>query len=320
LRNKYPDAQIDFLVREKFREAVESNKFLNEVWVLPESAGLNELIKTAELIRSGIYNYVIDIHSNYRSAYICAESGAKILRWEKPRVRRWLLVNFKWNLLKNYPAVPVRYLQAAEKLGVSDDGLGLDYFIDNSSQVKADKIVADLGGEGRKIAAVAPGAKWWTKRWENASYTELGCRLLEAGFEKVLLLGSSEEAELCRTIKENCGDKTLNLAGKTSLPVTAGLVKLCSVYIGNDSGLSHLASAVGTPSVVFFGSTVKEFGFFPFRSPSVVLERELDCRPCSHIGRNKCPQGHFKCMRDISVEEAVSAVNNLLTASNDRKV
>jgi heptosyltransferase-2 len=67
-----------------------------------------------------------------------------------------------------------------------------------------------------------------------------------------------------------------------------------------------------TKIVAIFGSTVKEFGFFPYGTESIVIEKPVKCRPCSHIGRDKCPKGHFKCMRDIEVEEVFQACVKLL--------
>ena len=72
------------------------------------------------------------------------------------------------------------------------------------------------------------------------------------------------------------------------------------MVICNDSGVLHLAEALGKRTIVFFGSTVKEFGFYPQLETSVIYENKgLKCRPCTHIGRADCPKGHFKCMNEI---------------------
>ena len=81
----------------------------------------------------------------------------------------------------------------------------------------------------------------------------------------------------------------------------------------NDTGLMHMAAAVGIPIVAIFGSTVKEFGFFPYRADATILENnDLWCRPCTHIGRKRCPLGHFNCMRKISVEQVYNEVRRKL--------
>ena len=314
LRGRYPEGRIDFLVRERYADLVKKNEYLSDFLMLAEPAGRRELKVTAEVVKAGKYDYIIDIQGNFRSWYIGWRSGGKILRWEKPRLKRWLLVNFKWNLLKGYASIAERYLKAAEALGVVDDGLGLDFFIGEAEEAEGDRLFRQWGCEGPTTAAIAPGSRWRTKQWEGENYAQLCVRLLKSNLKGIILLGSVEEAARCKEIQEVCGEGIVNLAGKTSIGLSAALIKRCGIFIGNDSGLSHLASAVGTPSVVFFGCTVKEWGFFPFRSRSIVLEKELDCRPCTHIGRNRCPKKHFRCMKEITVEEALEATGRILLA------
>ncbi len=75
----------------------------------------------------------------------------------------------------------------------------------------------------------------------------------------------------------------------------------------------HAACAMNIPVLAFFGSTVKEFGFFPYKNSNLILENNsLSCRPCSHVGRETCPKGHFRCMLDISPEKAFKAINTLI--------
>ena len=102
--------------------------------------------------------------------------------------------------------------------------------------------------------------------------------------------------------------KAENLVGKTSLTEAAAILARCSVVLTNDSGPMHVSVAVGTPTVALFGSTTKELGFFPYGIGHTVIEKELPCRPCGLHGRKKCPQGHFRCMKDITADEVYEAV------------
>jgi heptosyltransferase-2 len=86
-------------------------------------------------------------------------------------------------------------------------------------------------------------------------------------------------------------------------------MKMCKLIYCNDSGLMHLATAVKVPVIAFFGSTVKEFGFFPYKTKNTVLQIEnLKCRPCTHIGRKSCPEKHFKCLNDITPQTAFAGL------------
>ncbi len=87
------------------------------------------------------------------------------------------------------------------------------------------------------------------------------------------------------------------MCGKLDIPRLANILYNSEYVICNDSAILHLSESLGRKVVAIFGSTVKEFGFFPQLKDSKVLEvKGLECRPCTHIGRESCPEGHFKCM------------------------
>jgi heptosyltransferase-2 len=75
----------------------------------------------------------------------------------------------------------------------------------------------------------------------------------------------------------------------------------------------HLASGVGVPLVAIFGPTVREFGFFPFRAPHIVLENFLYCRPCTAFGGSVCPEKHFRCMLNTTVDSVHGAARQMVT-------
>ncbi len=93
----------------------------------------------------------------------------------------------------------------------------------------------------------------------------------------------------------------VNLAGNCSLMQTAALLQQADAVLCNDTGLMHMASAFGKKLFVLFGSSSAAFGFLPYHTPYDLFEVDgLHCRPCSHIGRDHCPKGHFRCMNDLS--------------------
>ncbi|MBI1966947.1 MAG: glycosyltransferase family 9 protein, partial [Gemmatimonadetes bacterium] len=90
------------------------------------------------------------------------------------------------------------------------------------------------------------------------------------------------------------------------------LLAHAKVLVSGDTGVMHMATGVGTPVVALFGPTVEPFGFFPYRARAEVLQRDLDCRPCSAMGTAKCPLGHHRCLVDIAPAEVVAAVERLV--------
>jgi len=100
-----------------------------------------------------------------------------------------------------------------------------------------------------------------------------------------------------------------------SMSHLAALFAAASVVISNDSGLMHLATGVGAPVVAVFGPTVEAFGFYPFRAHTEVINRDLPCRPCSAMGTERCPLGHFRCMLEIPATDVLHAVERLWSPS-----
>jgi heptosyltransferase-2 len=105
--------------------------------------------------------------------------------------------------------------------------------------------------------------------------------------------------------------RAVSAAGVFSLQETGALLARARVAIAGDTGVMHMATGVGTPVVALFGPTVEQFGFFPYRAPAVVLQRDLGCRPCNAHGSAHCPLGHHRCLRDITPGEVIAAVRRL---------
>ncbi|MDQ3193863.1 MAG: glycosyltransferase family 9 protein, partial [Bacteroidota bacterium] len=120
---------------------------------------------------------------------------------------------------------------------------------------------------------------------------------------RIVLIGDASEKDrsICDYIEKNCNN-ILNLCGKLNIKELLNVLYNCEYVICNDSAILHLSEAVGKKVIALFGSTVKEFGFFPQLYDSKVFENNnLNCRPCTHIGRESCPLGHFRCMNEIQL-------------------
>jgi ADP-heptose:LPS heptosyltransferase len=128
------------------------------------------------------------------------------------------------------------------------------------------------------------------------------------------LFGGKSDTALCIAIADGINSKSegecaTEYSDQFSLLETAAAMQFCDVIVTNDSGLMHIAAAMKKKVIAIFGSTVREFGFFPVGTENIVIEREgLYCRPCSHIGRSNCPEGHFRCMNEIQVNDVVEAI------------
>jgi len=169
--------------------------------------------------------------------------------------------------------------------------------------------------------AIAPGSVWPTKRWLSERFAQLA-NMVAGDFRcGVVFVGGEEDRFLCRKIAEDVKGKSLVAAGEASVLQSAALLSKCRLLISNDSAPVHLASAVGTKVVDIYGPTVPQFGFYPYGEGHRIVEVEhLYCRPCSKHGPKRCPEGHFRCMREITVERVFEAVAALLVKTTEKEV
>jgi heptosyltransferase II len=165
---------------------------------------------------------------------------------------------------------------------------------------------------GDRFVALAPGSVWGTKRWPY--YPELAQQVADRA--RVVIVGGADDAELARAIVAAVPN-AVDATGQLSLLASAELIGRAAVLVTNDSLPEHLASAMGTPTVAIFGPTVPEFGFGPLAPRSIVLGHTgLTCRPCDRHGPQRCPLGHFKCMRELDANGVAEQVRALLPSGN----
>jgi heptosyltransferase-2 len=171
-----------------------------------------------------------------------------------------------------------------------------------------------VGGVERAepFIALAPGSVWATKRWP--SYPALAALL--SGRHRVVVIGGGDDAALAREIGEAMravgAPPVVDATGRLSLLASAELIGRAAALVTNDSAPQHLASAMATPTVTIFGPTVPEFGFGPLAPRHAIAGVDaLECRPCDAHGPNRCPLGHWRCMRDLSPDALEQLVRRL---------
>ncbi len=167
-------------------------------------------------------------------------------------------------------------------------------------------------------AVLAPGSVWPTKRWPEAGWIALARRLAGADLP-IVWIGGPGEGPLCASLAERAGTGTV-AAGRLNWEGTAALLSRARVLVANDSAPVHLAGAVGCPVVALFGPTVPGFGFGPLGRGSVSLGMRLGCRPCRWHGSRTCPEGHFRCLRDLPPSRVADAVARTIAGAAERSV
>jgi ADP-heptose:LPS heptosyltransferase len=321
VKQQVPGAVVHFCTKPGYRSLIEPNPYVDKAHYLTGS--LKELV--AEL-KAEKFDFVVDLHHNLRTSLLKVQLGVKSASFDKLNWRKWLLVQLKINTMPRVHIVD-RYLAAAAQLGVKNDGKGLDYFIPKADEVD----VATLPvGFQRGYVAFAIGAQHATKRLPVERIIELCAQLRQP----VVLLGGPEDESTGHVVElafekqaaasppalpripdspyyfpnqpaahQQPATTIYNACGQYSLNQSASLVRQAQLVVSHDTGLMHIAAAFRKEIFSVWGNTVPEFGMYPYRTEFRVLEvRNLPCRPCSKIGYEKCPQGHFRCMRDIKFD------------------
>lgn len=304
LKQQVPDAEVHFLVKENFFPVVANNPYIDKIHVLAHHRET-----TVEELKDENYDYVIDLHNNVKTLRLKKELGVKSFSFYKLNIEKYFYTALKINLLPKVHIVD-RYMKTVESFGVKNDGAGLDYFISEKDETKKNDIPAShhLG----YIACVI-GAAHNTKKWPVEKWKEFAARINHP----LILLGGKDDQAAGGEIALVDTIKIYNACGKFSLNESADLVRKSKLVITHDTGLMHIAAAYKKPVVSVWGNTVPSFGMTPYYGTAHVQNRviqvnKLWCRPCSKIGYDKCPLGHFKCMNRTEPATVLSAVRDLL--------
>ncbi len=295
---RYPDCEIDWVVRSDFSEFLKIDGNINRIWNFDKKSGITGLIKLALNLRKQKYDIVYDAHNNIRSliikmVFILLFSRTKIIIRSKNRFKRFLLFYLKINLFSK----PFRAIDSYQKPFKS-------YItIDNSYKPKQWNIDEQLINQLYKknniksnikdYIIIAPSAAWEMKRWPEEYWIDLVKELIDYKF---IILGGPGD-QFCDNISNIDPERIINLAGKISILESCMIVNQSSFFISADTGILHVGDLLGKNGIALIGPTA----FGGTKSISIsVLDIDLSCRPCTKDGRGNCNETPYKkCMINI---------------------
>ncbi|MFH1824690.1 MAG: glycosyltransferase family 9 protein [Candidatus Firestonebacteria bacterium] len=329
LKKKFPDSFISFIVKKEYEEVLEGNPYVNEIISLDKKKRkLFNIIKLAIKLRKS-YDYIIDLHLNFRSFLITLISSAKILKYKKSIFKRRILVFYSYvrtilpslyhspcsatgqvlpEMFKDYLGHVIKnYFFSLKKLNIKYEGELPEIFIRKglTNELPQDEILIGL----------APGGKWWTKRWLPERFAEAGDYFAKKLHSKILIFGDGKDKEIVKEIinlmKEK--EKVLDFSGKTSVKELAFFIEKCTLFITNDSAPMHMALGLKVPTISIFCSTTPDFGFAISSPNNKILSFDLPCKPCNLHGSKKCWKRNFECAKKITVEEVIAEGEGLIS-------
>ncbi|MBI5323972.1 MAG: glycosyltransferase family 9 protein [Ignavibacteriae bacterium] len=317
LRLKYPNATINIILSKSFSEIYMYNPHITNLYEYNKSWNKTEIQEFKKKIlienNNNKYDLIIDLQRNFRSFQLRRGIGNRIIKVRKNRIRKLSLVYLKKNIKSTIKQLPDIYSDTVAEYQVKDDGKGLEFWLPTDKEkgtylpfIKKSNII------GKINIAIAPGAFHYTKRWIPEKFAGLIKFIKDKYDAEIVIIGGKADFEITKTIIDLSDVNVIDKSSSDSIISTAEVIDKCNMLITNDTGVMHIAAARQVPVVAIFGSTVQEFGFTPFRVENIIVEKNVSCRPCTHIGRDKCPKEHFDCMNKISIDDVSNAVKKIL--------
>lgn len=314
LKRNHPDSILDVVAPEWSRPLLERMPEINNSFVL--SIGHGELnlklrYQLAKTLQPKHYDQAFILPSSWKSALIPC--------WAKIPIRTGYRGEMRWGLIndirildkKQLPRMVERFIALADEKdkpppNPSETPIPLLNTLQQNVENALKKFSIKINAS-QPILALCPGAEFGpSKRWPEEYFAEVAKQKLKEGWA-VWLFGSKNDMKVSHLIQTQTQQACLDFTGKTSLGEAIDLLSLVQTVVSNDSGLMHIAAALGRPLIAVYGST--DPGFTPpLNAESKIIKLNISCSPCF---KRECPLKHHKCMRDLSPASVLQALQQI---------
>ncbi len=313
-KKQLPGVTIHFLTKATMKAVTEANPYIDHFHYLEKDINL-----TIQELKALNFDYIIDLHKNFRTYKIKNALGVPALSYKKLSWQKFLLTKLHINFMP-HRHISERCVDTLAPLGVVNDEMGLDYFVPSSITLKNEALPAT---HSAGYIALVIGASYASKKLPIAQLQDL-CKQLNY---PVVLVGGQEDALIGEQVAAINKEKIFNACGKFSLHESALMVKQSKTVISHDTGFLYIACAYHKKTVAIWGATspaLQVEPYYPrlenFSSPKGeraqnqmyfnAIVPNLPCQPCSNYGTKQCPQGHFACMRQQNIAVIATKANS----------
>ncbi len=331
-----PDCSLIFVCRPGFGEFFERLGLVDEVLEL-DKRNVTGLEEFRERLSRHSIRYLISVHQSVRTALALRKIRAEYkisyrLWWNRPffdlRVTRPMELPEPLRvlaLLSQVDGITAAQIADIKQSGVQKNlaerapVLNWPEPIPQEYQMTVEPNKAAVeqvrGLVSSPYVVVAPSSQWSTKQWTTEGYADLIGKLTNKGLN-VYLVGTRNERDVCERVRDAAGPNAKSVvrsfAGRFDLVQLHALMSEAQAIVANDSGTMHLAAVAGRPIIGIFGPTVLKQGYRPWSNDSAVLQVDVRCRPCGRHGHKKCPIGTHECMKKISADLVMNAVERFI--------
>ena len=299
----FPDARIDFLLRKGNEGLLKDHPFLHNVWVWDKKKEKNKnLLRIIREVRRQRYTHVINLQRFLSSGLVTLFSGAAYTAgFDKNPLSVFFTKKIKHQLSEPYSADIIHETDRNQALiaDLTDGQKALPRLYPSQENIETVRPF-----QSQPYICIAPSSVWFTKQFPVEKWTAL-INELPADHTIYLLGAPSDEATAAIIISQSTHGRVVSLCGKLNFLDSAALMKDAAMNYANDSAPLHFATSVNAPVTAVYCSTVPAFGFGPLSDKHKIVEIEgrLSCRPCGLHGHKACPQGHFRCAKEITNQQ-----------------
>lgn len=294
LAETFSGCRIDFVTKAAFVELVQSHPAVRTVYAFNDN---RDFYRLAWVLKRERYDLLVDLQNNIRSRLLgILASPAKLVRYPKRRASREMVVR-RAQLKLSVDHTVSAYFSALRKIGVEKNPAPSFLTVPQKAQEFADDLLGKHDMSSKTLIAICPGARHYEKRWPPENFRNVALTLMERGDIGVILITSAFDDIPVRmgidspSLIELRDDAIINIAA---------FLSRCRIAACNDSGLMHLANAVGVPVLAIFGPTNPRLGFAPILPGSQVICDDVFCSPCSVHGEKPCRQPRKYCFDNIT--------------------
>lgn len=318
LKQNYPDCQVSVMAPQWTKPLLDRMPQVDHSIDSPWRHGeltLRARRALGKSLKARNFTSAIVLPNSFKSALIPFHAGIpRRIGW-RGEFRKLLLTDCRKLDKQKYPLMVERFVALAEPAG-ADPAREYSRPRLSTDPLRVDEALHKFGlNTDSRIIALCPGAEFGAaKQWPVAHYASLGNELIARGWQ-VWMFGSGNDRATAQAILNNIDqhkqDQCRDLSGQTSLAEAIDLMSTAAAVVSNDSGLMHIAAALGRPVAAIYGSSSPEFTP-PLTDRVESLTTDIACRPCF---KRDCPYGHLRCLTELHPQRVLKAVNKLLESN-----
>lgn len=319
LRQRFPASRLDVLCTPLVAELVGADSHVDQVLVYDKRGGdrgFGGLRRLAGELSSRSYTVAVAPHKSFRTAWLLALAGIPLRVGFRQSAGWFLYHRCVWRDPSQHEVL--RNLSLLQGLGIDPADVTPELALgvapaQRGSVAKKFSALRVVPGDGKRfVFGINPGSVWPTKRWSVESFARLIVALKAQYACDVLIFGGPDDVQIGAAIQSRCGSAGIDVTGAFTLAELPAALERCDVLISTDSAPMHIAVARSVPVVAVFCATTPSLGFYPFSSESIVVQKELHCRPCGSHGGRRCPLGNRACIEGVDVPAVLSCVERIV--------